>query len=85
MLKFSNLSNCEICRANDILKECEKIPYARINERISLLNELAQFSENLEDWVKDCNVDNVYLKVLMAMVSINDEMSKRFYYEHNIH
>jgi hypothetical protein len=78
-MEVSKLTNKELCQINDILKECEKIQYARINERISGLKALERFGERFVHWVADLNIDNVYQRMLFLSISINYEMSDRFY------
>jgi hypothetical protein len=78
-MKVSKLTNKELCQITDILKKCEKIQYSRINERISGLKELEQFGEQFVNWVADLNIDNVYQRMLFLAISINCEMSERFY------
>ena len=78
-MKLSKLTNKELCQITDILKKCEKIEYARINERISGLKELEQFGEQFINWVSDLNIDNVYGRMAFLTMGINSEMSERFY------
>ena len=78
-MEVSKLTNKELCQIKDILKECEKIQYARINERISGLKALERFGERFVHWVADLNIDNVYQRMLFLSISINYEMSDRFY------
>ena len=78
-MNVSKLTNKELCQISDILHKCEKIRYARINERISGLKELEQFGEQFVNWVANLDIDNVYQRMLFLTMNINCEMSERFY------
>jgi len=78
-MEVSKLTNKELCQIKDILYECEKIRYSRINERISGLKELEQFGEQFVKWVENLDIDNVYQRMLFLTININGEMSERFY------
>jgi len=78
-MEVSTLTNKELCQIRDILKECEKIEYAKINERISSLKELERFGERFVRWVADLDIHNVYVRMAFLSMSINYEMSDRFY------